>query len=197
MKNMTDITIILDRSGSMSSVLADTIGGFNSFLADQRKLPDEAVLTLIQFDNEYDVIYSMHDIRRAPELTRESYVPRGTTALLDAMGKTIASTGARLAKMPASERPARVIIVTMTDGMENASREFSRTKVFQMVTHQRTKYAWEFVFIGANQDAIATAKDMGVQLASNYVADAIGTASAFDNMSHGLRSYRSGGNYTP
>lgn len=195
MKNLTDMTIILDRSGSMEPLVADMIGGFNRLLDDQRVLPDPAVLTLVQFDHEYEVIYSACDVRAAPGLTRETYLPRGTTALLDAMGRTIESTGRRLAARRVEARPSRVIVVTMTDGLENASRAYSRDRVFEMITHQRSKYAWEFVFVGANQDAIATADRLGVAVACNYTADSVGTANAFAGVSRGLGSYRSGGDY--
>lgn len=197
MKNQTDITIILDRSGSMLSICKDTIGGFNSFLAEQRKLPGEARVSLVQFDDQYEVVYAGNDIRTAPELTEATFVPRGSTALLDAIGRTVVAMGARFAAMPEADRPDKVIFVIMTDGGENASREYARAKVFEMVKTQRETFSWEFVFIGANQDSIAVGTSLGIANNANFTADVQGTTDAFANISRGVGSYRSGGGYIP
>ena len=120
----------------MESARTDTIGGFNAFLAEQVDDASDVNVTLAQFDNEYDVVYLREPIRQAPRLTADTYVPRGTTALLDAIGRTIDELGARLAAMPAAERPGKVIFVIITDGLENASREHTRDQVFQRIRHQ-------------------------------------------------------------
>jgi Mg-chelatase subunit ChlD len=181
----THIILVLDRSGSMETVRADTIGGFNAFLQEQKAVPGQATLTLVQFDNEYDVLHDFTPLAAVQPLTTRTYVPRGSTALLDAMGRTINETGARLAGMPEAERPARVLFVVMTDGLENASHHFTRADVFDKITHQRTHYAWEFVFIGANQDAIATGAGMGIAASHSiaYAHTSAGTADIMEKFS--------------
>lgn len=192
--NHTDITIVLDRSGSMSSVATDTIGGFNRFLDDQKKTPGTASLTLHQFNHEYETRIPTSDIQKAPELTTETFVPRGNTALLDAIGRSIVDTGSRLEKTPEDQRPERVVFVIITDGQENASREYNPAKVHEMITHQQDKYQWQFVFLGANQDAIKAATNLGMRAgnAMTYAANRIGTQNAFAATSANLRSMRVG-----
>lgn len=190
----TDIVIVLDRSGSMSSVAGNTIEGFNRFLDDQKKAPGSATLTLNQFDHQYERIVNGADIHLVAPLTGKTFVPRGMTALLDAIGKSINDTGDRLRKLPASERPDKVIVVIMTDGHENASQEFTRDQIQKMVEHQRGTYAWEFVFLGANMDAIATARSYGFDTANTitYASNDIGTRRAFRSLSSNATSMRTG-----
>jgi Mg-chelatase subunit ChlD len=197
MNDTTDITIVLDRSGSMQAIRSDTIGGFNSFLADQRKIPGKARLTVVQFDHEFETVFQGRDIHEPFLLTEETFVPRGNTALYDAMGRAIADAGSRFARLSESLRPKRVIFVVITDGAENASTEYSRARVAAMVKDQRETYNWEFVFIGANQDAVTKGAEIGIAIAANFVADASGTSTAFANVSRGIANYRSGGGYTP
>jgi hypothetical protein len=177
----THISIVLDRSGSMETVKSDTIGGFNSFLREQRAVASEATLTLAQFDDHYDVLADFAPLNNVQPLNDRTFVPRGSTALLDAIGKTILDTGKHLAAMPDADRPSHILFVVMTDGMENASKEFTRSRIFEMISHQREKYAWEFVFIGANQDAIATGESMGIA-AGNSIAFAATSAGTQDIM---------------
>jgi hypothetical protein len=188
--NHTDITIVLDRSGSMHSVAADTIGGFNKFLADQKSAPGTANLTLHQFDHAFETLIDGKDIQSAEDLTSSTFVPRGNTALLDAIGRAVTATGVRLAASPAD----KVVFVIITDGHENASKEFNLTKVNEMISHQKDKYSWEFVFLGANQDAIAAGQALGVNASSSmtYASNAMGTQSAFLSTSANLRNMRSG-----
>lgn len=190
----TDITIVLDRSGSMESVANDTIGGFNRFLEDQKKAPGTASITLHQFDNEFLTVIKAQDVRTAPALTTQTFVPRGSTALLDAIGRAIIDTGARMQSVSEHERAGKVVFVIITDGYENSSHEFNHAKVSEMITHQREKYSWEFVFLGANQDAIAAGSSLGVAAANSmtYAANAVGTQSAFSSTSSNLRMMRSG-----
>jgi hypothetical protein len=192
MKNKTDITIILDRSGSMESVKSDTIGGFNSFLSEQQNVEGEAALSLVQFDDQYEVVYEDKDIHAADRLTEATFQPRGMTALLDAVGRTINAVGRRLAALPEAERPDKVLLVIMTDGFENASREFSAEKVSEMINHQRDVYRWEFMFIGANQDAILSAGAIGIpaQAALTYAANSEGTEIAFSMVASKIKNYR-------
>lgn len=185
MKNKTDITIILDRSGSMDSVKDDTIGGFNNFLAEQKKIEGDAALSLIQFDNQYEVLYLDKDIKSAAKLTKATFEPRGSTALYDAIGKTINSVGERLAALPEEERPNKVLFMILTDGFENASREFDAAQICEMIKHQSNIYNWDFMFIGANQDAVLSAKEIGIpaHAALTYKSNSRGIDNAFRSAS--------------
>lgn len=189
-QNHTDITIVLDRSGSMRSAIDDTIGGFNQFLKDQREASGTASVTLHQFDDQFETPMKAQDVKTAPELTSKTFVPRGYTALLDAIGRAIGDTGARLEAEPAE----KVVFVIITDGHENASREYNHTKVHEMISHQRDKYSWEFVFLGANQDAIKAATNLGMAAgnAMTYAANSDGTKKAFAATSANLCAMRSG-----
>jgi uncharacterized protein YegL len=192
MKNKTDITIILDRSGSMNSVRTDTIGGFNSFLEGQQKIEGEASLSLIQFDDQYEAVYVDKDINSAEKLTDATFQPRGMTALYDAVGRTINSVGERLAALAENERPDKVLLVIMTDGFENSSREFNSAKISEMIAHQREAYKWEFMFIGANQDAVLSAREIGLptHAALTYAANTEGTRAVYSAMMEKVGNYR-------
>ena len=176
----TEIAFILDRSGSMSSIANAAISGFNEFLHGQQHTVDdkqrciEANLTLVLFDSEYLVVYERTPLQTAIPLTSETYQPRGSTALLDAIGKTIDELGAKLAATAEVDRPVKVIVAILTDGEENASRDYTMSDVNQRITHQTNQYAWEFLFLGANQDAIATASRLGIAAhdAATFSADA-------------------------
>jgi hypothetical protein len=191
-KDYTDINIVLDRSGSMESIKSDTIGGFNSFLNEQKKVAGEATITLVQFDDIYEEVYKAIPLSNAPLLNNDTFIPRNTTALLDAIGKTIVQTGNRLAAMSEDNRPEKVIFVILTDGLENASHEYKIEQINRMISHQRDVYKWEFVFLGANQDAIATASQMGISQANalTYAANTIGTQKAFDAVAYNIAAYR-------
>ena len=158
--NLTDITVLLDRSGSMQSIATDVVGGFTQFVEEQRKGAGEAVLSLVQFDSQsIESLFTakpVHDIRLPVE-----FQPRGATPLLDALGRTIVATGARLRAMPEAERPGRVIFVAITDGLENASEEYRLEQIRQMIQHQESVYKWDFVYLGANVDAFAESEAMG------------------------------------
>ena len=179
--NLTELVAILDRSGSMEAIRDDAIGGFNAFLAEQKALPGEARLTLVLFDDQYEVAVDHARLQSVEPLTSRTFVPRGSTALLDAMGRTIDEVGQRLAKTPEAERPAKVIVVTITDGHENASTSYTQRQVFDRVARQRDTYGWEFRFIGANQDAIATAAQLSIDAAHaiGFCADSAGTSTVF------------------
>lgn len=174
-----EIACVIDRSGSMSGRVDDVIGGFNTFLEEQKKLPGRALLTLVQFDDQYELHCSGAPIRSVAPLTTSTYVPRGSTALNDAVGRTINNLGARLAAMREDARPGRVIVVIITDGQENASKEFTRREqIREMIEHQRSKYSWEFVFLGAGVDAFEEARTFGIDLR------AVGR---FENTQKGIR----------
>ena len=170
-KNLTEIAYILDRSGSMESMVEPAITGFNEFLAEQRKAPGQARLTLVLFDDEYLVPHQSVPIEEVPDLTTKTYEPRNSTALLDAIGQTINDLGTRLAKTPEDERPGLVIIAIFTDGYENNSIKYDNRKISEMIRHQREKYNWQFMFLAANQDAIATAAKMGIDHADAASVD--------------------------
>src|SRR5262245_56259735 len=191
----THISIVLDRSGSMSSIASDTIGGFNRFLEDQQAVPGQATLTLVQFDYEYEVLYSGVPIAVVQPLTRDTFIPRGTTALLDAIGRTILESGEYLSALSEEQRPAKVIFVILTDGIENASKLYTSSRIHEMIDHQRKFYAWEFVFLGANQDAIASARRIGIPqgLAMSFAADGAGARDAFESLHANTRKVRVGG----
>lgn len=162
--DLTDITIVIDRSGSMSSCKTDAEGGVNTFIEDQKKQPGSANLTLVQFDSVYEFVHNGVPIKDVPKFELK---PRGSTALLDAIGRSVTETGERLAKMPEKDRPGLVVFVILTDGEENSSREFRAPQIKEMIEHQTSKYAWQFVFLGANQDAFKTAGGLGVSVANS------------------------------
>jgi len=155
----TDITLVLDRSGSMQSIKDDTVGGFDAFVAEQRSLPGRCAVSLVQLDNEYEEVYTGRPIAEVPGL---SLVPRGPTAMLDAIGRAVNATGARPAAMPEDARPGTVIVGIMTDGLENASREFTYPMVKALIEQQERVHGWTFMYMGANQDAIEVGADLGV-----------------------------------
>lgn len=193
-QNYTHISVVLDRSGSMQSVLHDTIGGFNSFLNEQKKVAGTGTLTLVQFDNVYEIVNDFVDLKQVEPLTEKTFQPRGSTALLDAIGRTINETGKKLSEFAEQDRPEKVVIVILTDGEENASRECNHHQINDLITHQRDAYKWEFVFLGANQDAISTASQMGISAghAITYAANSVGTQAAFASVSKNIASHRMG-----
>jgi hypothetical protein len=154
----TLIAVLLDRSGSMEAVKSDTEGGFNAFIDSQRDEPGTAVVTLAQFDNEYDVVYSNKPIADVPRLALQ---PRGATALYDSLGRVITDVGAELAALPEDARPGTVIVVVFTDGHENSSTEWTHEAITAAIKRQETEYSWDFLFLGANMDAVAVGTAMG------------------------------------
>ena len=191
-KNLTEIVYILDRSGSMSGLEKDTIGGYNSFLEKQKKETGDAVVTTVLFDDKYDMVHDRVDIKKVKALTNKEYYARGMTALLDAIGRTINYIDARHKNALESEVPLKTIVVITTDGYENASREFDSSKVRAMIENQKKELGWEFLFLGANIDAVETAKDFGItkEFAVTYCADEEGTALNFDCVSEAVSDVR-------
>jgi len=182
--------MILDRSGSMASCRNETIEGFNAFLNEQKKQPGEAAISLYQFDDIYEKVYEWQNIKNASFLDNSTFVPRGWTALLDAMGNTIVSVGEKLSKMKEEERPAKVLVITLTDGQENASKSFNRKQVFDSVTHQKDKYKWEFIYLGANQDAIEEGGKIGTVAASSLSYSTTNTTKVYKMASDKVAMYR-------
>lgn len=172
-KNLTEIVYILDRSGSMSGLEKDTIGGYNSFLEKQKNEEGNAVVTTVLFDDMYEMVHDRVDIKKVQPLTNKEYYARGMTALNDAIGRTITYVESRHKNALESELPAKTIVVITTDGYENASKEYSIQQIKAMVEAQKEKFGWEFLFLGANIDAISAAKNIGIQSdrAVSYEAD--------------------------
>ncbi len=195
-QNAMQIAMILDRSGSMSSIQEATVEGMNAFLTEQKQSPGEVSLLLVQFDNAYEQVYS-GPIADAPNFTlaeqpignQVRFEPRGMTALLDAMGKTIDDLGKSLAALPEDRRPGKVVVVTMTDGMENASKTHSQPQIAAIIQHQREVYKWEFQFLAANQDAIKTAAKYNIPAAQaiTYASSGIGTRNVMASASRNVR----------
>lgn len=180
-KDHSELICIIDKSGSMQPIANDSIGGFNSFLESQKELPGTASVTLALFDQNYQLVHDNVDIKTVRKLDNKSYVPGGSTALLDAIGKTMNSVGARIASSPESEHPENVIVCILTDGEENSSLEFTNSKIKEMIEHQQDVYKWKFIFLGANQDAFATAHTMGIssQFTSNFCPTSNGVHEAY------------------
>lgn len=164
---LTEIVFLLDRSGSMGGLESDTIGGFNSFIEKQSKLDGETIVTTVLFDDRYEILWNGINVNKI-KLTDSDYYVRGSTALMDAVGKTILDVGYRLSKTSEDERPGTVIFVITTDGLENASREFTKEKVKELIQHQQEKYGWEFIFLGANIDSTKEASDIGISADDAY-----------------------------
>ena len=184
-KGYTEIVYILDRSGSMGGLEADTIGGFNSMMEKQKKTGKNALVSTVLFDNECEVLHDRVEIEKVRKMTEEEYFVRGCTALLDAVGGAIHHIGNIHKYARAEDRPEKTIFIITTDGMENASSRYSYDKVQKMVKHQQEKYGWEFIFIGANIDAYEEAQRFGIRKdrAVNYVCDEVGTASVYAGVS--------------
>ena len=184
-KNLTELVFILDRSGSMAGLEADTIGGFNAMIEKQRKEPGEALISTVLFDNESEVIHDRVDIQKIEPMTDKDYYVRGCTALLDAVGGAIHHMGNVHKYAREEDRPEKTLFVITTDGMENASRKYSYDRLKAMIHRQKEKYGWEFIFLGANIDAAREAARFGIDedRAANYNADSKGTAVIYEAMS--------------
>jgi Mg-chelatase subunit ChlD len=194
MKDGTHIAVLLDRSGSMGAVKDETISGFNYFLKEQKAAGANASFTLVQFDSEStDVVHEARPVRDVPNLTGDTYQPRGSTPLLDALGETINSAGRTLAAIPERNRPDKVVFVVITDGQENASHKFTKRQVKEMIDHQTEKYNWQFIYLGANQDAFAEAGAMGIAMATAANFDAARMETAFRGTSVNVAQYRKTG----
>ena len=193
--NLTEIEFILDRSGSMGGLTDDTIGGYNAFIESQKNEPGDAVLTTVLFDHEYTVLHNGVNLKDVKPMTYAEYMPRGMTALYDAIGKTINDVGRRLNNTPEAERPGKVIFVITTDGYENASKEFTQQQVKEMIEHQTDKYSWQFMFLGANIDVQEVSCNLGISadFAASYTASENGVESVYSTMSKTVAGYRDTG----
>lgn len=191
-KDLTELVFILDRSGSMSGLEGDTIGGYNAMMEKQKAEAGEALVTTVLFDNEFELLHNRADLGSLMPITEKEYFVRGSTALLDAMGKTI-NMVAKEQKIEGEEaRAGKVILVITTDGMENASREYTYQKIKEMVEKQKRDHGWEFIFLGANIDAVAEAGRFGIaeDRAARFNSDGKGTAFNYEVVGEAVRDLR-------
>jgi len=194
-KGLTELVFILDKSGSMRGLEADTIGGFNSMLAKQQAVEGECHITTVLFDNNYELLHDRINIKAVSAITEKEYAAGGSTALLDAIGRTIHKIGNAQMHTAHDYRAEKVMFVITTDGEENSSREYSAEKVKALIERQKTKYGWEFIFLGANIDAVQTAGCFGIapDRAFDYLADSEGTELNFKVMASAAATFREEG----
>ena len=194
-KNLTELVFILDKSGSMVGLERDTIGGFNAMLDKQKAQAGECRITTVLFDHRYELLHDRTDIRAVRPITAREYRVGGSTALLDALGKTIHKIATAQKNTAEPFRAKRVMFVIITDGEENASREYAAKEVKEAIRRQKSRYGWEFIFLGANIDAVETAGRFGIDAgrAANYVPDSQGTALNFRAMSETVSAFRACG----
>ena len=186
-QNLTHIYLLLDRSGSMQSIKADTEGGFAAFVEEQKRTPGDCRVTLAQFDNHYEVVYTDRPIAEVPALDLQ---PRGSTALLDAMGRLITDAGAQLAALPDDQRPGTVIVAIMTDGHENASQEWTHPAIKALVEQQTGQWGWQFLYMGADQDAIEVGRNIGIGAAHSVTYGRGKSHDVMASASAKIRDYR-------
>ena len=191
-KNLTEVVFILDRSGSMSGLETDTIGGFNSMIQKQKMEAGQALISTVLFNNYSKVLYDRADVQKIPQMTEADFFVHGCTALLDAIGGAIHHIGNVHKYARPEDVPEHTIFIIMTDGMENASHIYSSDKVKQMIERQKEKYGWEFLFLGANIDAIETAGHFGIDAdkAANYQCDGEGTALNYEVLNDAISAVR-------
>ena len=191
-KNLTEIVFILDRSGSMAGLEADTVGGFNAMIEKQKKEPGEACVSTVLFDNGCQVLHDRVDVRSIAPMTDKDYFVRGCTALLDAVGGAIHHIGNVHKYAREEDRPEKTLFVITTDGMENASRRYDYRRVKEMIERQKEKYGWEFLFLGANIDAAATARQFGIDAdhAADFLCDPEGTKLNYEVISEAVCAVR-------
>lgn len=190
--NITELVFILDRSGSMSGLENDTIGGYNSFIEKQKNEEGEVFLSTILFNAQYEIIHNRSDIKKVQPLTENEYYASGATALLDAIGKAIEDTESQIIKLPETDRPEKVLFAITTDGMENASKEYTFKHIKDKIKHCTEHHGWEFLFFGANIDAIGVASDIGIRenRAVRYAHDSKGVMLSYRAMSDAASRYR-------
>ena len=188
----TELVVILDRSGSMVNLTDDTIGGYNSFIEEQKKVPGRATLTTVLFDDLYEVLHDGVDLATVKPITNKEYFARGSTALLDAMGKAINTVNSRIQLYSEGNKPNKVIVMVTTDGFENSSQEFTKESLKQLVDRKTNDDGWEFIFIGANIDSFDVAKSIGISMAANYTPTPDGVTSVYAAMSNTTSDIRSG-----
>lgn len=195
-KNYTHVAILIDRSGSMRNIKSDVIGGFNQLIEDQKKLPGELTVTLVQFDYDnnvlkYDTLNDLSPIQEVTLLNESNYIPRGYTPLNDALGKLIHETGEKLALMKEEDRPEKVLIVSITDGLENKSIEYTKQLIKEMIEIQEKTFNWKFLYIGANQDVSIEGGSRGIHANYAFSSNSKSAKKMSKVMSATVASYRS------
>lgn len=195
MNNKTEIVLIVDRSGSMGTIKRDMEGGFKTFINEQKKQPGEATITYYQFDDQFEKVFEAKNIKDVDEITID---PRGMTALIDASCRAIDQVGVRLSNTPESDRPSNVMVVMITDGAENASKEFTADQLKEKIKHQTDKYNWKFIFLGANIDAVKVGSHYGISAANtmSFAANSKGISASVDTLTRATSLYRSGADYS-
>lgn len=185
-KGLTETVFILDKSGSMMGLVDDTIGGFNSMIEQQKNDSGESNITTVLFSSRCKMLHDCVNVQEINPMTREDFCCGGMTALLDAVGSTIDRVGERLADTPEEERPEKVVVVIVTDGYENSSIKYTKSKIKEMINHQEKKYSWTFMFLGANIDAVGEAEALGINpsLSKTYTANELGTRSVYSAVSN-------------
>ena len=191
-KDLTELVFVLDRSGSMSGLEDDTIGGYNSMVEKQKKEQGEALITTVLFDDRYELLHDRINLKGISPITDREYYVRGTTALLDAIGRSIDKIVNVMRHTDEEEQAKSVMFVIITDGMENSSKEYNYEHIRKMIEHQKKKYEWEFIFLGANIDAVETAERFGINQdrAANYHADTEGTRLNYKVLSETVSNFR-------
>lgn len=190
-KNLRELIVVVDKSGSMSSIKSDAIGGFNEFLKEQKKSDFNVKMTLVFFDTTYEIVHNRVSVKKVPKLNEETYRPGGGTALYDAIGRAMDEVGDRLAGTKEEKRPEKVLVVILTDGEENSSKEYPYEKISGMIEHQRTKYNWEFIFLAANQDAMAVGSAMNISANLNFASTKTGVKKAYRGIQKLTKAYYS------
>ena len=193
-KDATELVFLLDKSGSMAGLESDTIGGYNAMLEKQKKEAGEATVTTVLFNHQYELLHDRINVRGIAPITERDYEVGGTTALLDAIGSTIQKIGNVQKRTNEAERAGKVLVVITTDGMENASCEYTYEKIKSMIEHQKVHFGWEFIFLGANIDAISTAAKFGIneEYAVKYHADVEGTQLNYQALNEAVTTFRKG-----
>ena len=191
--NTTDLTLVIDRSGSIAGIHHNLLAGINQFLADQAKEPGRTRLSLVQFDDQYETVWDRIPLAEALPLKAGDLVPRGGTALYDAIGLTLERTHDHVAKLDPAHRPDRVIVAVFTDGHENASRRFTHDTLQELIGRRRKEDDWQILFLGASPDVVEEARNLGIapEHSIQYEASATGTAGAFHTLSHSVSTLRS------
>jgi uncharacterized protein YegL len=190
--NKTLIVCILDRSGSMGSIVNDAIGGFNEFLKKQKKLDEDATMTVALFDDRYELLYNNVNLQKVKKITRDEWSPRGMTALNDAIGKTINDVESEIRKLKRSKRPDKILVAIVTDGYENASKEYTGSDIKKLIK-KKEKDDWQFVYLAANQDAFNVGTSFGVSGGNtfSYSNTAYGNTQMFDSLGYATKKFRS------